>query len=111
ASTNITPLPSALVGISVGAASMTTSAPSSRRATFSKTSVRRSRSSGIGLRRVHSHAPGRSDASIPELYPPLPLDGGPQNCLAIRIVEDMNLQDNKKRMVRWNGGALSSSAV
>jgi len=33
---------------------------------------------------------------MPELYPPLPLVGGPQNRLAIRIVADMNLQDSKK---------------
>ena len=33
---------------------------------------------------------------MPELYPPLPLVGGPQNRFAIRIIDDMNLQDSKE---------------
>ncbi len=34
---------------------------------------------------------------MPELYPPLPLVGGPQNRFAIRMMEDMKLQDSKKQ--------------
>src|SRR5215468_9662488 len=78
---------------------MISSPPSSKRALRSATSVCNSRSSGIGFRSVHSHAPGNNDARLPELYPPLPLSGGPQNRRAILMNEDIHLQHSRKNRV------------
>jgi hypothetical protein len=47
----------------------------------------------MGFFSVHSHAPGKKDASVPELYPPFPLSGGPQNRRAILMDEGNESSD------------------